>query len=157
MSDELTAWHEAGHAIMAAALGGSVRRVSIYSEDEEQAGSTAVEWRGGYSTSKEHAMREIRVSLAGPVAEMIYAGEYDSLRVQSAHALDWEIAMAHTRAITQNPEKQHRLLQDIVNELYHFLRDDNVHAALGDLADQLLTHDEVEAESVAQIARQWLR
>ena len=156
MSDEQTAWHESGHAIVAAILGGTVHSVSIDMEDDSQAGGTKVEWPVAGLTAQENALREIRVSLAGPVAEMIYAGDYDELRIQSEHEMDWQTATLHVRQLAREPAKQHEILGRIVNELYRLLRQDNTHAAIGDLADQLLAHDSVEFETVEKIVRQWL-
>lgn len=156
MSDELTAWHESGHAIIAAMLGGTVHSVSIEMEDDSRSGGTKVEWPVPGTTAKENALREIRVSLAGPVAEMIYAGDYDALRIQSEHEMDWQAATLHVRQLTRDPARQHEILGGVVNDLYRLLRRDNTHAAVGDLADQLLAHDTVEFETVEAIVRQWL-
>lgn len=75
---ELNAYHEAGHALMAILLGGEVRSVTIEPDNDDgpdRQGDTQVLWRRSRMSEKQFAETAIQVSLAGPVAEMIYSGE----------------------------------------------------------------------------------
>ena len=69
---ELTAYHEAGHALMALLLGGKVRLVTIEPDNDDgpdRQGDTQVLWRRSGISDKEFAEKAVQVSLAGPVAE----------------------------------------------------------------------------------------
>ena len=94
---ETTAYHEAGHAVIASILGGKVVSVSIESESPEVDGDAVVAWNRGGRNDHEMAVDDIRVALAGPIAEMVYAGEYDYLRIREEHAVDWKIALRSLR------------------------------------------------------------
>jgi len=153
---ETVAYHEAGHAIAAALAGGIVVRVSIEPEEDDRGGDTQVQWSHGGVTDKEHAIREIRTSLAGPVAEMIFVGDYDSLRIQAEHAIDWQIAVASVKSLTSDQSQQLQFLSREASELYHYFRQENVWAAIGDLADQLLAHETVDGETVDAVVEQWI-
>ena len=153
---ETVAYHEAGHAIAAALAGGKVVRVSIEPEEDDRGGDTQVRWSHRGVTEKEHAIREIRTSLAGPIAEMIYVGDYDHLRIQAEHLVDWQIAMASVKTLTSETEQQAQFLSREASQLYHYFRQDKVWAAIGDLADQLLTHETVDGEIVQGVIDQWI-
>jgi len=75
---ELIAYHEAGHALMAVSLGGKVKQVTIEPDNDDgpdRQGDTKVVWRRAGISDKEFAKIAVQVSLAGPVAEMIYSGD----------------------------------------------------------------------------------
>ena len=49
LDDEVTAWHEAGHAMMAVLCGGEIERVTIeppYDDGPARFGDTVTRWRG---------------------------------------------------------------------------------------------------------------
>ncbi len=75
LRDESTAYHEAGHAVIALALGRSIQRVSIL---------PGRKWRGRCEIQKARTRpsedgleREILISLAGLAAEARHTGQYD--------------------------------------------------------------------------------
>lgn len=163
MDDQITAYHEAGHAITAAVAGGQVIRVSIAPEHDGRAGDTQVRWPVEFTNrpmnaarTKAHALREIQVSLAGPVSEMIFLGEYDGLRIKQEHAFDWETAITNAKQIESNREKQIALLSHEASRLNDYFRKGATWAAIAELADQLLAHETVEQETVEVIVGQWL-
>ncbi len=154
--DEITAYHESGHAIAAAIAGGIVRRVSIECEEQGRAGDTMVQWPNSNLTQAEHALREMRVSLAGPICEAIHIGDYDRLRILHAHASDWETAQAAASKLTSNPHQQSTIIQREATSLYHYFRKDHIWAAVASLADELLAHETVDHDTVEAIVDQWL-
>ena len=98
--DETTAWHEAGHAVIATLLGGRVEAVSVESEDLRSAGDTRVRW--DKSDIRQQALDDIQVALAGPVAEMVFVGDYDYLRIRAEHEADWNVvssSLSRLRAV----------------------------------------------------------
>src|SRR5881409_1284286 len=77
MSDaisEATAYHEAGHAVMALALGRPVDRVSVR-PSKEQLGICHFR-KPVFRPSEDWVEREILIALAGLAAEARHTGEY---------------------------------------------------------------------------------
>ena len=75
----LTAYHEAGHAVVGYALGGTVDSMQLGGEPDEwlpaRFGDCRVRWSIADVSTNTHARRELLTILGGPVAEMIYLGE----------------------------------------------------------------------------------
>jgi len=153
---ETAAYHEAGHAVIASVLGGKVVTVSIESESSEVDGDAVVAWKRGGRSDREMALDDIRVALAGPVAEMVHAGEYDYLRIREEHALDWKIALASLRSLGLTIDREAAMLQKTVAELYQTVRRDAIWSAIADVADLLAVHGTIEGDAVNQTVEFWL-
>lgn len=154
---ETAAYHEAGHAVVASILGGQVVSVSIESESTDVDGDAVVAWDRGGRNERALALDEIRVALAGPIAEMVYAGEYDYLRIRAEHAVDWQIALSCLRSLSLTTEREAAVLQGTVAELYQTIRQDHVWSSIGDVADLLAVHGTVEGSLVRETVEFWLR
>jgi ATP-dependent Zn protease len=72
--DEATAYHEAGHAVVALALGRPVQRVSARA-DRERLGACTF-GKGVFRPSEDWLEREILIALGGLAAEARYTGTY---------------------------------------------------------------------------------
>src|SRR5262249_39435875 len=72
--DEITAYHEAGHAVVALALGRPVHRVSVL-PDREHLG-TCQFGKGVFRPSEDWLEREALISLGGIAAEARFTGNY---------------------------------------------------------------------------------
>jgi hypothetical protein len=156
---ELIAYHEAGHALMALLLGGEVRTVTIEPDRDDgpdRQGDTQVLWRRAGTSDREFAKKAVQVSLAGPVAEMIYSGDPYHPGLVAEWAADWREAWAAAAGL--HPDERQRLayLEQVSIRLYHQLKHDDAWAALAALADHLLAHETLEGEQVAEIVGQWL-
>ena len=156
---ELIAYHEAGHALMALLLGGEVRLVTIDPDNDdgpERQGDTQILWRRAKISDKEFAKISIQVSLAGPVAEMIYSGDPFHPGLVVEWAADWREAWE--AAVLLHPSERQRLeyLEQVSVQLYHRLKEDDLWAALASLADNLLAHETLEGEQVEEIVAEWL-
>lgn len=156
---ELIAYHEAGHALVAVLLGGRVRQVTIDPDNDDgpdRQGDTRVVWRRSGISDKEFARKAVQVSLAGPVAEMIYSGDPYHPGLVAEWAADWREAWE--AAIVLHPGERQRLefLEQTSIDLYHRLRQDHLWAALAALADHLLAHDTLEGEQIDEIMDEWL-
>ena len=156
---ELTAYHEAGHALMAVLLGGKVKHVTIEPDDDDgpaRHGDTQVLWRRSGISDKEFAKMAVQVSLAGPVAEMIYSGDPYHPGLVAEWAADWREAWKV--AVPLHADERQRLdyLERVSIQLYHRLKEDELWAALAALADNLLAHETLEGEQVEEIVGDWL-
>ncbi len=155
---ELIAYHEAGHALMAVLLGGKVKQVTIEPDNDDgpdRQGDTQVLWRRSRINDDEFAKIAVQVSLAGPVAEMIYSGDPYHPGLVAEWAADWHEAWE--AATSLHPIERQRLeyLEQVSIQLYHRLKQDDLWAALASLADNLLAHETLDCEQVDEIVEDW--
>ncbi|QEG43220.1 ATP-dependent metallopeptidase FtsH/Yme1/Tma family protein [Roseimaritima ulvae] len=156
--ETLTAYHEAGHVIMAACLGADVQSVTIEPDHDDgpaRYGDTRARWPLGFP-ARELRRREIFVLLAGPVAEMIYRGEPLHPGFVPEWADDWRQAWALAEPLYRDPPARLKQLERLTRELYQMLRDDRRWAAIAALADELLAHETLDEEMIADVVAQWL-
>jgi ATP-dependent Zn protease len=156
---EIVAYHEAGHALMALVLGGEVQIVTIDPDRDDgphREGDTQVLWRRSRDGEKEYARKAVEVSLAGPVAEMIYSGDPYHPGLVAEWAADWREAWEAAMPLFADERKRLRYLEDVSIRLYHRLQDEDLWAALASLADHLLAHETLEGEQVEEIVSEWL-
>jgi len=76
--DEVSAYHEAGHAFMAIYVGARVRCVTIepdWDDGPARHADIPIEWPLDQFSARELQERSAHVALAGPVAEMIHSGQ----------------------------------------------------------------------------------
>ena len=162
MSDEnpeTTAYHEAGHAVMAHLLGGNVQLVTIEPDDDdgpERSGNTEVIWRRTGMTEKEFAKCAIQVSLAGPAAEMIYTGDPFHPGLVPEWAADWKEAWTTAELLHAHEKKRLEYLEAVSIRVYRRFRQDDLWAALAAVADHLLAHESLEGEQFEEIVAEWL-
>jgi predicted NAD/FAD-binding protein len=95
------AYHEAGHAVAAAAMEYDVLGCSV---DEHGVGSTCVCWPNEESTTIAGRRRLLTVSAAGDVAEMIGVGRIDDPAVRDVDAVTCAERMARLEASEQQRE-----------------------------------------------------
>jgi hypothetical protein len=156
---EFIAYHEAGHALMAILLGGEVRVVTIEPDNDEgpaRQGDTQVLWRRSGISDKEFAKKAVQVSLAGPVAEMIYSGAPYHPGLVAEWAADWREAWEAAVPLHADERLRLKYLEQVSIQLYHRLKRDDLWAALASLADNLLAHETLEGEQVEEIVGDWL-
>jgi ATP-dependent Zn protease len=156
---ELIAYHEAGHALMALLHGGEVRLVTIEPDNDDgpdRYGDTQVIWRRAGISDKEFAQKAVEVSLAGPVAEMIYSGEPYHPGMVAEWSADWHIAWEAALILHSEERQRLKYLEQVSIRLYHRLKQDDLWAALASVADNLLAHDTLEQEQVEEIIKQWV-
>ena len=158
-SDELTAYHEAGHVVMALLTGGRVQHVTISPDRDDgpaRYGDTSVLWPRDQYDQRELAQAMIRVSLAGPVVEMIYTGDPYHPGMMAQWAEDWRSAWAAASELEDNELRRLRMLELETKHLVQQLQDDDIWAAVAELADNLMAHEYLDAQQISDIAGQWL-
>ena len=112
--DEITAYHEAGHAVVALSLGRPVQRVSVLPNREHLG---ICEFRKGViRPSKDWLEEEILISLAGIAAEARHTGNY--AWAGAARDMRYVRRLALQRAGERQAERlERRLLSKVENLL----------------------------------------
>ena len=155
--EELTAWHEAGHALAALVVGAKVHSVSIAPDDDDgprRFGDTVIHWSRRRFAGKRLAVELCRVALAGPVAEMLYSGRPFHPGTVSEWSQDW---LAALEAMNFIPERQRRmaLLEQTTIDLYERFSDDFHWQAISAIAEQLLAHEILDEELLQDAIGPW--
>jgi hypothetical protein len=156
---ELTAYHEAGHAFMAILLGAKVRSVTIDPDQDDgpqRFGDTQILWKRSRFSDQEFCVRAIQVSLAGPVAEMLYSGDPYHPGLVAEWANDWSTAWELTETMFSSPRKRIEYLEAVTLQLYRRLDAEPNWSALASLADHLLAHETLEHDEVKDIVNDWI-
>lgn len=156
---ELTAYHEAGHAFMATILGAKVRSVTIEPDDDDgpqRFGDTQIVWRRSRLSERRFSELAIQVSLAGPVAEMLYSGDPYHPGQVAEWANDWQAAWQLAEILFADHRKRLDYLETVTGELYRLLDSEPNWSAVAALADSLLAHETLEAEDVEEIVSEWI-
>ena len=97
------------------------------------------------------------VTLAGPVAEMIYRSEPFHPGLVAEWAADWREAWEQAQLLVPDERKRLAFLEQATVELHRLLRRDDHWAALAAIVDNLLAHELLEGDDVAEIVASWLR
>ncbi|MCC9644538.1 cell division protein FtsH [Rhodopirellula sp. JC740] len=160
----VTAYHEAGHAIVGCALGAHIASVSLSQasmfDDEDEIGvrrfgDCIVQWGRIDPNSDWQVTRELLTILAGPVAEFVYqSGDEDALDVRT-WAGDWRQAQRCVAILKKDPQQQTKLLHQCIAQLRHIVSSEPCWSAIAALADELMLGDEIEGEQVADLVRFW--
>jgi ATP-dependent Zn protease len=119
-SSEATAYHEAGHAVAALALGRPVHRVSIL-PDRELLGSCAF-GKAVFRPSEDWLEREALIALSGLAAEARFTGVY----AYDGAARDRRYVAELTLRRAGDARKAERLERRLLSKVEHLLaREDN--------------------------------
>lgn len=158
--DEETAYHEAGHAFAAVRLGAQVRLLTIAPDRDEgprRYGDTQIEWDHTHGDTRELREKTVLVSLAGPVAEMIYSGDPFHPGFVLEWSSDWKLAWEAAATLHTNERTRLAFLEQATAEIYRVFKQDDNWSALAAIVDELLAHETLEGESVHEIVSQWMR
>ena len=155
--DEVSAYHEAGHAFMAIYVGARVRRVTIepdWDDGPARHADIQVEWP--LDRFSERELQEKSAQVAGPVAEMIHSGEPYHPGFVAEWAADWKAAWDTLARLIPAERKRLAYLEQTAAQVHRLLHRDDHWAALAAVVDNLLAHETLEGDEVEEIVRQWL-
>lgn len=157
-SDEVTAWHEAGHAWAALFVGARVQSVSISPDNDDgprRFGDTTILWDRRSFPAAVLARKLSWVALAGPVAEMIYTGRRFHPGVVAEWKQDWREAIGALDCI-RDPQKRLARLELTTIELHEAFSNDFHWSAISAIADHLLAHEILDEELLTEAVEPWL-
>ncbi len=147
-----TAYHEAGHAVMAVSLGRTIQKATIVAAKLQTGGTRlgAVRMQGRNKPTQDWLEDEALILFAGMVAEAHFTGSYCPRGAKSdLRAINHLLG---TRAKTERQlEKLHRRLLD---KTEHVLGDDVHQKAIQLVADQLLEHQTIKGRLVKHFFNQ---
>ena len=158
MTEEITAFHEAGHVYAAIFVGAKVRSVTIDPDNDDgpkRSGDTVVVWDRRRFSRQELMEKGAWVALAGPVAEMIHLQKPFHPAGIAEWRHDWETAFECLGEISSMQQRFARLEQ-ITVELYNTFSQDRHWAAIGAVADNLLAHETLDQEMLEEIVDPWI-
>jgi ATP-dependent Zn protease len=131
-SRELTAYHEAGHAVIALVLGRPIHRVTILA-DKDQLGSCAF-GKPVFRPSEDWLEREALIALAGLAAEARFSGVYE---LQGA-ARDRRYVSTLALQRTGDERKAERLERRLLAKTENLLAQEENWSAVERIAAELL-------------------
>ena len=143
-----TAYHEAGHALLAHLMGGVVVVTSVESEFDGHGGHTSVEW--GQCSGAELGRRTGITALAGPAAEMTWRGAELLEEDLSEWAAD-EQALQMALALAGPPQEHGRFLELWMRELHSILGNPEYWELVCRLADHLEAHGTLESDLLTEL------
>ena len=155
--EEITAYHEAGHAVMAVALGGRIIRVSIEPPEDDglkRFGESIVSWPPATDAAIYEV--ELKVSLAGPIAELLYRSEQMPIGSIPEFAADWQRAAESAVFLKPTRREQIQLLSKAELWVLEFFNRTRNWAAVGAVADELLANYTLESEQLEETIAFWI-
>jgi hypothetical protein len=158
--ETLTAYHEAGHAVVGYALGGDIESLQLGGEADHDLparfGDCRINWGRVDPQLEWQRQREILTLLAGPVAETIYRGEpFDPTSVE-AWQDDWRRAWEIGAVFEADRVRRTAVLRRLMLRLDRLVRSDRCWSAVSALADELLAHEFLERDQVEEILAFWI-
>ncbi len=148
-----TAFHEAGHAVMAFSLGRVVSKVSIKPGQsaigQSNLGTCAL-GKGRSKATKDQLEDEVLILFAGMVAESHFTGQYNEQGAKQD--LSTAYRMLEQRA---NNEKQlDRTRKRLLDKTDHILSEDGHAKAIELIADELIAKETVSGRAVRHFFKQ---
>jgi hypothetical protein len=153
-----TAYHEAGHVVLAIVQGARVSHATIEPDRDdgpERYGDIRVLWPQGKWSARTFQQKLVITALAGPVAEMIYTGEPLHPGFVAEWSDDWEQAFTAAAVLVPNERQRLAWLEAQIRLLYSQVSD-RYWPAIAALADELSAHETLEEEQIQFALEPWL-
>jgi len=147
--DEATAYHEAGHAVVALALGRPVHRVSVRPRRDRLG---QCEFRKGvFRPSDDWLEQEILISLAGLAAEARHTGHY------ARDGADRDLRYVRRLALQRATERQlERFERRMLAKVENLLADEGHWRAVEAIAAELLKHEEISGRAARHLYERFI-
>lgn len=149
--DVATAYHEAGHAVAALALGRPVVKVSIR-PDRDRLGICAF-GKAVFRPTQDWLEREVLIALAGMAAEARRTGAYD--RAAAGRDLLYARGLAIQRA--GSAKQAERLERRMLSKVENLLDDEENWLAVERIAEELLKQQEISGRQAKHIYERCVR
>jgi Peptidase family M41 len=138
--DIVTAYHEAGHAVVALALGRTIHKVSVL-PNRERLGEVRFA-KGAAKPTDDWIEREILIALAGPVAEARFTGTFSQA---AAHD---DLRFVRRLALERKSDRAAgRYEQRMLDKAEYMLSDEATWAAVVRIAEELVAHGEISGRA----------
>lgn len=145
--DPATAYHEAGHAVVALLMDRPVRFVSVL-PSRDYLGLCGL-GKGVFRPTKDWLEQEILISLAGMAAEARHSGEY------ARAAAERDLRYVRRLAIQRAGEKQaERLERRLLAKVENLLADDELWNAVEKIVVELLQRGEISGRTARHLYEQ---
>jgi len=142
---EITAYHEAGHAVAALALGRPVAWVSI--RPGRKYLGVCLFGKSVFRPSEDWLEREAMIALAGPAAEAGLTGEMD----WAGAARDHEYAFSLARSRCGDDKKADRQVKRWLSKADHLLGSGNTWQFVERIAEELVRVEEISGRTVRHL------
>jgi ATP-dependent Zn protease len=142
--DEATAYHEAGHAVLALVLGQPVQRVSVQ-PNRDHLGRCEFA-KGVFRPSEDWLEREILIALGGIAAEARHTGEY--AWDQAGRDQQYVQRLAVQRA---GPRQAERLQRRLLAKAEHLLAREDLWLAVQRIAAELLRRGTISGRTARHL------
>jgi ATP-dependent Zn protease len=150
-ADEATAFHEAGHAVVALVLQRPVTRVSVL--PDRHALGECFFGKPVFRPSEDWLEREVLIALAGLAAEAMRTGEYGWPEASR----DLRYARSLTLRRAGNERQAERLEKRLLSKAEHLLSKPGHWQAVERLAAELLEHGVVSGRTARHLFERCLR
>ncbi|QDT06799.1 ATP-dependent zinc metalloprotease FtsH [Rubripirellula lacrimiformis] len=151
-----TAYHEAGHAVMATLLGRPIQKVTI-EPGKLQTGATRLGLcqiqKGRSKASKDWLEDEVLILYAGMVAEAHFTGNY----CQSGAAEDLRAIQRLVRSRPGSVRQMERYQRRFLDKTEHILRDDAYAEAIKLIATELVVRTTISGRAVRHFLDQSIK
>lgn len=148
--DELTAYHEAGHAVVALALGRTIHKVSVL-PNRERLGECRF-GKGDARATDDWVEREILIALGGMAAEARHSGTY--AKDEATHDLRFVRRLALERKSDRAVE---RYEQRMLSKVEYMLSDEGTWKAVEEIAKELIRHGAISGRAARHLYEQATR
>lgn len=155
-TEKATAWHEAGHAVMAVSLGRSIEKVTISPARLQTGGSRlgiCKIQKGRSRASNDRLEEDVMILLAGMVGESRFTGRYCT--DGAAQDLAFVERLLSTRA--GNERQLERLTRRMLDKTEHLLAAESHARAIELVAEELVRKITVSGRAVRHFFQQTTR
>lgn len=145
--DEVTAYHEAGHAVVALALGRTIHKVTVL-PNRERLGECRF-GKGNARPTDDWLEREILIALGGLAAEARFTGTYATAEAGQ------DLRFVRRLALERKSERAaERYEQRMLNKVEYMLADEGTWRAVELIAAELVKHGTISGRAARHLFEQ---